>query len=91
MDGTQILTLGLGLEAVGNLTEPCGLSLGTVLAAPLGLAEMLPEITAVGFVIPDQGVDPLVTDADTGQRRHESADLLGAPLFTQPIDDGGDH
>ena len=80
----------LDAHAVRNLAESCALGLGTVLAAPLGLAEVLPEIATAGLVIPDQGVDPLMTDADAGQGRHEAADLLWAPFFAQPVGDGGD-
>lgn len=32
-----------------------------------------------------------MTDADAGQGRHETADLLRAPLLTQPVGDGSDH
>ena len=77
--------------AVGNLAKSCALCLGTVFAASLGLAEVLPEIATGGLVIPDQGVDPLVTDAYSRQGRHETADLLWAPFLSQPVDDSGDH
>lgn len=81
----------LDAHEVGNLAKSCALGLSLVLAAPLGLAEMLPEIATAGLVIPDQGVDPLVTDADTRQGRHETADLLWAPFLSQPVDDSGNH
>ena len=32
-----------------------------------------------------------MTDADAGQWRCEATDLLGAPLLTQPADNGGNH
>ena len=81
----------LDAYSVRDLAEPSALGLGTVLAATLGLTEVPPEITALGLVIPDQRVDPLMTDADGRQGRHEAADLLWAPLLTQPVDNGGDH
>ena len=76
---------------IGNLAESCALGLGTVLAAPLRLEEVLLEIATSGLVIPDQSVDPLMTDADAGQGRQEIAVLLRTPLFVQPVGDGGDH
>ena len=41
-------------------------------------------------VIPDQGVDPLVTNAYAGQGPYETADLLRAPLLTQSVGNGVD-
>lgn len=81
----------LDAHAVGDLVKPCALCLDSVLVAPLGLTEMPPEVATLRLVIPDQGEDPLVTDALTGQGRHETADLLRAPLLTQPDDNGGNH
>ncbi len=89
--GIDLIWAVLDAHAVGNLAEPCALGLGTVLAAALGLAEVLPEVTAAGLVIPDQGIDPLVAHADSRQGRDEATDLLGTPLLTQPAGDGGDH
>lgn len=81
----------LDAHPVGNLAKPCALGLGPVFAAPLGLTEMSPEVATLSLVIPDQGVDPLMTDADARQGRHEATDLLWAPLLSQPVDNSGDH
>uniref|UniRef100_UPI0035D90CC2 hypothetical protein n=1 Tax=Halomonas piscis TaxID=3031727 RepID=UPI0035D90CC2 len=43
----------LDAHAVGNLAESCALGLILMLAAPFGLAEVLPEIATAGLVIPD--------------------------------------
>lgn len=81
----------LDAHPVGDLAQPSAFDLSTVLAAMLGLAEVPPQIPTPRLIIPDQGIDPLVTDPNAIQGRHEAADLLGTPLFTQPIDNGGDH
>lgn len=74
---------------VRDLAQPSALGLSAVLAAAFGLAEMPPEIATLCLVIPDQGVDPLMTDAYACQGRDEATDLLWAPLLTQPADNSG--
>lgn len=68
-DEEPVIKLGraiLDAYAVEDLAKHCALGLGKVLASPLGLAEVLPEIATAGLVTPDQRVDPLVSDAYTG-------------------------
>lgn len=91
-DETPVIELSravLDPYPVGDLAQPSALGLDAVLAATFGLTEMPPVITTPCLVIPDQGVDPLMTDAYPGQWRYEAADLLWAPLLTQPADNGG--
>lgn len=71
----------LDAYAVGNFAQP----------SALGLPHTLLQIANARLVIPDQGVDLLMTDADPIQGRHEAANLLRAPLLAQPVNDGGDH
>ncbi len=48
-----------GAHPVRNFAKPCTLCLGTVLAASLVLA----EIATMSHVVPEQGVDLLVSNA----------------------------
>ena len=81
----------LNAYPVRDLARSSALGLGTVLAATLGLAEVLPEVTTAGLVTPDQGIDPLIAHAYPCQGRYEATDLFGTPLLTKPAGDGGDH
>ena len=72
----------LDTDSVGDLAQPGALGVRAVLIAAFGLTEMPLKVTTLCLVVPDQGVDPLMTDTNAGQGRHEATDLLWAPLLT---------
>ncbi len=72
----------LNPESIGDLAQSGALGVCAVLIAAFGLTEVPLKITTSCLVVPNQGVDPLMTDTNAGQGRHEATDLLWAPLLT---------
>nr|WP_240724554.1 hypothetical protein [Halomonas borealis] len=64
-------------DSVRDLAQPGALGLCTVLTATFGLTEMPSEITTPCLAIPDQGVDPLMTDTNGGHHARQVLRPLG--------------
>jgi len=66
----------LDTDAIRYLAESSILGMSTMLAKPLRLAQMLPEIASRGFVMPDHRINPLMDDTHAEQGRDKTADLI---------------
>lgn len=72
-------------DTIGNLAKPGAFGMGTIFTATLGLAEVSPQIATLGLAIPNQRIDPLVTNPYPRQRRHKTANLLWALFFSKSV------
>ena len=66
-------------DSVRDLAQPDALGVRAVLIVAFGLTKIPPKITTPYLVIPNQTLDPLMTDTNAGLRRHEATDSLWRP------------